>query len=117
TFAKGEMTMQFLPQVDPLNPKYEQCLRLHNCWAWFLALGIAIMAVGFLALGAAFIATFTTILVFGILLLAGGVVQFVNAFVARNWRGFFLHLVAGALQLVIGGMMIEYPLRAAAGLT
>ena len=43
------------------------------------------------------IATLTTVLVFGILLLAGGVVQIVNAFLARNWGGFFLHLLAGLL--------------------
>jgi uncharacterized membrane protein HdeD (DUF308 family) len=109
--------MQLLPRVDPLNPKYEQCMRLRKCWLWFVVLGIAIMVVGLLALGAAFIATYTTIVVFGILLLAGGVVQVVNAFMARDWRGFFLHLVAGALQLVIGGLMIEYPLRVAVGLT
>jgi uncharacterized membrane protein HdeD (DUF308 family) len=111
------MTMQLTPRVDPLNPHYEQCLRMHECWLWFVVLGIAIMATGFLAIGWACVATRATMYVFGILLLAGGVVQLVNAFLARQWRGFFLHLVVGVVQLVVGGLIIEYPERAADTLT
>ncbi len=102
---------------DPLNPKLEECLRLEKCWAWFLCLGIILIVVGIMAIGSAFIATFTTIIVFGSLLLAGGVVQIVNAFLARNWGGFLMHLLAGILHLIVGGLMIEHPLRAAEGLT
>jgi uncharacterized membrane protein HdeD (DUF308 family) len=103
--------------ADALNPRYEECLRLHKCWLWFLVLGIALMVVGVLALGAAVITTLTTVLVFGCLLLAGGVVQIVNAFLGRSWRGFFLHLLGGILHLVIGVLMIEHPVAAAEGLT
>jgi uncharacterized membrane protein HdeD (DUF308 family) len=114
-FAPGETTVE-LPS-NSLNLKTEECLRLHKCWAWFLVLGVVVMAVGAMAIGAAFIATLTTVLVFGILLLAGGVVQIVNAFLARSWRGFFVHLLVGAIHLIVGGLMLEYPLRVAAGLT
>jgi uncharacterized membrane protein HdeD (DUF308 family) len=104
-------------QRNPYNAKAEECLRLHHCWAWFLALGVAVMAIGALAIGAAFIATFTTIFVFGILLLAGGVVQLVNAFLARSWRGFFVQLLVAAIHLVVGTLMLEYPVQAAEALT
>jgi uncharacterized membrane protein HdeD (DUF308 family) len=43
--------------------------------------------VGALAVGATYVATLTTLIVFGSVLLAGGVVQTVNAFLARTWRG------------------------------
>jgi uncharacterized membrane protein HdeD (DUF308 family) len=102
---------------DQLNPHAEECLRLHDCWAWFLVLGIIVMVVGFAAVGASFIASLATVLVFGALLLVGGVVQVVNAFLARAWRAFFLHLMVGLLQIIVGGLMIEHPLRAAEGLT
>src|SRR5262245_26514474 len=69
--APGDPTVTSHPRADSLNPKVEQCLRLHKCWAWFLVLGILIMVVGALAIGAAFITTFATIFVFGVLLLAG----------------------------------------------
>jgi len=31
----------------------EECLRLEKCWAWFICLGIALMVVGLMAIGAA----------------------------------------------------------------
>ena len=104
-------------QRDALNPKAEEYLRLHRCWAWFLVLGAVVMVVGALAIGAAFIATFATILTFGILLLAGGVVQIVNAFLGRTWRGFFVHFLVGVIHLVVGGLMLEYPVEAVKTLT
>jgi uncharacterized membrane protein HdeD (DUF308 family) len=109
------MSLQARP--DSLNPKHEECLRLHHCWLWLLVLGIGLMVVGVLAIGAAVITTFTTILVFGCLLLAGGVVQIVNAFLGSSWRGFFLHLLVGILHLVVGALMIEHPKEAAEGVT
>jgi uncharacterized membrane protein HdeD (DUF308 family) len=70
-----------------------------------------------MAVGSAYIATLTTLLVIGSLLLAGGVVQIVNAFLAHTWRGFFLYLLGGLLHLVLGGLMIEHPERTAELLT
>jgi uncharacterized membrane protein HdeD (DUF308 family) len=109
--------MSLLTQPDPLNQRYEECLRLYRCWGWFLILGIALMVVGVMAVGAAFIATLTTIFVFGCILLAGGVVQIVNAFLARSWRGFFVHLLVGVLHLIVGVFMIEDTIGAAVALT
>src|SRR2546430_14603659 len=103
------------PQPNRFGLRVEEYLRLHRCWACFLVLGIVVMVVGVMAIGAAFIATFTTILAFGALLLAGGVVQIVNAFLGRGWRGFFVHLLVGVIHLIVGTLMLEYPLGAAAG--
>jgi uncharacterized membrane protein HdeD (DUF308 family) len=102
---------------EPPNPHYEECLRLHRCWAWFLILGILLMLVGMVAMGSTFIATLASVMVFGFLLLAGGTVQVVNAFLARTWRGFFVHLLAGTLQLIVGMLMLERPEEVATGLT
>jgi uncharacterized membrane protein HdeD (DUF308 family) len=66
----------------------ERYLRLRHFQVWFLALKFAIMAVGFLVISAAFIATFTTLLLFGRLLLAGGVVPIANVSLAHLWGGF-----------------------------
>ncbi len=106
--------MNLPDQTDKLNPRFEECLRLRRCWLWFLILGIALMVVGAMAIGAAFIAGLAFVLTLGILLLAGGVVQIVNAFLARSWKGFFLHLLAGILHLVVGMLIIERPGRALA---
>jgi uncharacterized membrane protein HdeD (DUF308 family) len=109
--------MNPIAQGEPLNAHFEECLRLHRCWAWFLILGILLMVVGLVAMGATFVATLASVMVFGYLLLAGGTVQIVNAFLARSWRGFFVHLLAGTLQLIVGMLMIERPLEVAEGLT
>src|SRR5947209_16016011 len=100
------------PQPNSFDPKVEECLRLHRCWAWFLALGAVVMAVGVMAIGAAFITTFTTIFVFGLLLLAGGVVQIVNALLGRSWRGFFVHLLVGVIHLIVGALMLDSTVQA-----
>jgi uncharacterized membrane protein HdeD (DUF308 family) len=105
-----------LPEPQ-INPRYEECLRLSKCWIWFVSLGIVLMVVGAVALSSALITTLASVLVFGILLMAGGVVQIVNAFLGRGWRAFFLHLLAGILQLVVGELLVEHPVVAAEGLT
>jgi uncharacterized membrane protein HdeD (DUF308 family) len=104
-------------QSEPLNPHYEECLRMHKCWVWFLCLGILLVVVGAVAISYAVLATLTTVLLFGYLLLAGGVVEVVNAFISGSWKGMFLHLLSGFLHVVLGMFMIERPERAAEILT
>ena len=57
--------------------------------------GVALMALGAAAIGSSFVATFATVMVFGILMLLGAIFQIVIALWGRSWRGFFLHLLAG----------------------
>jgi uncharacterized membrane protein HdeD (DUF308 family) len=104
-------------QADPIPTGLPRLARLRRLWLWFLILGIVLILLGVLAIGVPFVATLTTVLVFGILLLAGGVVQVVSAILARGWQGFFLHLLAGILHFIVGGLMIERPLLAAEALT
>jgi uncharacterized membrane protein HdeD (DUF308 family) len=103
--------------AESVNPRFLESMQLHGCWGWFLALGIAMILLGTAAIGAQFVATLTSIILFGSLLLAGGVVQIVNAVLARGWRAFFVYLLMGILHVVVGGMMIERPDRAAEVLT
>lgn len=90
---------------------------LRRSWVLFALMGGALVVLGALAVGAAFITTLTTVIVFGVLLLIAGGVEIVNSFWARAWRGFFLHMLAGVLYVIVGLLMIEHPLGTAAGLT
>jgi len=74
-----------LDDLHQINPRFEEYLRLRNVWIWFVVLGITLMAVGTVAMGAAVITTLTSAVVLGFLLVGGGVVQLVNAFLARTW--------------------------------
>jgi len=76
-----------------------------------MVLGIVLMIVGAIAIGSAVLASFLTVLILGYMMIGGAIVQVVNAFLVRNWRGFLLHLLAGVLQLVVGVIMIEHPGR------
>jgi uncharacterized membrane protein HdeD (DUF308 family) len=95
-----------------MNPNDEECRRLRDYWLWFLILGVAIMMVGLAAISAPFLFTLTSVYVFGIMLLVGGIVQIVNAFLARSWQAFFVHVLIGVLNFVVGALMIEHPLQA-----
>jgi uncharacterized membrane protein HdeD (DUF308 family) len=90
---------------------------LRRSWLLFALLGGALVVLGAMAVGASFIATLTTVIVFGSLLMVAGALEVVNSFWARAWRGFILHLLAGVLYVIVGLLMIEHPLDAAVGLT
>jgi uncharacterized membrane protein HdeD (DUF308 family) len=111
---------RLMQERESLNPRTEECLRMHRCWPWFLVLGLVLMFVGLLAISAPHltaITTLTTVFMCGVLLVCGGVVLIVNAFLARSWRGFFLQLLGGILHIVVGLLMIEHPAVMAAGIT
>jgi uncharacterized membrane protein HdeD (DUF308 family) len=86
-------------------------------WGWFVALGIAQVALGTIAVGAACVMTVLSILLLGWLLLIGGVFSAVSAFWEKAWRGFFIDLVMGVLYFVAGLMMVRSPLESAVTLT
>jgi uncharacterized membrane protein HdeD (DUF308 family) len=90
---------------------------LRGEWPWFLILGILLIVIGIIAIGAPFAAGLTTAVIFGVLLLAGGVVQFVGSFWARDWSGFFVTLISGVLYVVVGLLSVRHPANALAALT
>src|SRR5262245_48919765 len=86
-------------------------------WGWFLVLGIALVVLGTMALGAPLVMTLATVMWFGVMLVAGGVIEIVSAIRSMRWGGFFLHLAAGILFGMIGLMMIGHPVNASESLT
>jgi uncharacterized membrane protein HdeD (DUF308 family) len=90
---------------------------LREIWPFLVGMGVALMILGMVAIGSSFIATMATVVVFGILLLLGALFQVVTALWGRSWRGFFLHLLAGVLYLVVGVFMIEHPVETALSIT
>lgn len=84
---------------------------------FLMVMGVALIILGTLAMGSSFIATLATVMVFGLMLLLGAIFQVVTAFWARQWRGFFLHMIAGVLYLIASVFLIQNPLGAALGLT
>jgi uncharacterized membrane protein HdeD (DUF308 family) len=90
---------------------------VRHSWAWFLFLGLLLIAAGILCIVADVTATFVTVFAFGWLLLFTGIIALVNAFRVHRWSGFFLHLLSALLRGFTGYLLIRYPLAGAVGLT
>lgn len=105
------------PHLPPQTLLQQELQHLRESWLLLLILGISLIIVGALAVISSFVATLATVAVFGTLLFLGGVLQLVNAVTCRNWRGFFVYLLAGILYAIVGMIMMNHPVAAAAGLT
>jgi len=86
-------------------------------WGWFLALGLGLIVLGLIALGAIWLSTLVTVLLFGWLLILAGAFEIWAAFGAQHGRGVFLHLLAGVLHLVVGILLVTRPAASAVTLT
>jgi uncharacterized membrane protein HdeD (DUF308 family) len=90
---------------------------LRGEWLWFLILGIGLIVVGMIAIGAPLVASLATAITFGVLLLVGGIGQFIGAFWARDWSGFFLALLVSVLYIVLGLLFMRDPGNALMAMT
>jgi uncharacterized membrane protein HdeD (DUF308 family) len=90
---------------------------LRGRWGWFVALGVGLIVLGTIALGAAALVTLASVLFFGCLLLVGGVIEAGHAFWVRHWSGLVWHLFAGLLKVVVGVLLIANPGVGALSLT
>jgi uncharacterized membrane protein HdeD (DUF308 family) len=109
--------MSQVPPTEPANvlSAEKECLRKSGFW--LLILGALLIVVGLVAISASFIATLATVVMLGTLLMIGGGVEIVDAFLGRGWRGFWMHLLAGILYLVLGFLLVQHPIEAAAVFT
>lgn len=91
--------------------------QIRKRWAWFLGLGILLVVLGTVALGASVFATLATMVFIGWLMALGGAMQTLHAFTCRDWGGFFIDLLAGLLYVVVGFMIVANPAATAVTLT
>jgi uncharacterized membrane protein HdeD (DUF308 family) len=92
---------------------------LRRSWVWFLLLGILMVALGSFAIGWACLTTITiaAMWIFGILLIAGGIGEFLHAFSVDRWSGTLLHIAIGVLYVVVGFVVVQRPAQNAVLLT
>ena len=80
-------------------------------WGWFVALGIAQLALGIIAWFDVIAFTIAGVIFIGALLLVAGVFQIVHAFMDREWGGFALHLLVGILYVIGGFLLMDEPVQ------
>jgi uncharacterized membrane protein HdeD (DUF308 family) len=76
-------------------------------------LGVAVMVLGFVALGAIGFATVASAGILGRFLVLAGIMQTMHAFRVRRRGGFTRHLLAGALSLIAGVLLVANPAASA----
>lgn len=90
---------------------------LKRNWGWLLALGIVCIILGTIGFYMTFALTLASVQVFGILILAGGVLQLLDAFTCKGWKGVLWHVLIAFLYLGAGAVMLYDPLLASKVLT
>jgi uncharacterized membrane protein HdeD (DUF308 family) len=86
-------------------------------WGWFVALGIAMIALGVIAWLDVVTVTIASTLFVGASLLIGGAFQIIHAFMTKEWRGFVMSLFCGILYLGGGLVIMNEPVQGALVLT
>jgi len=83
---------------------------LRRSWGWHLAMGIALILLGIIAVIDSVAVTVISMMFFGWLLLFGGIIEGMQAFRHRRGGHFFLHLLNAAFAIVVGLMLLRNPL-------
>jgi uncharacterized membrane protein HdeD (DUF308 family) len=99
-----------------MNNKELLLQEISNKWGWFLGIGILMIILGSIGLGATFAVTLTTVTFFGILIFIGGIGQLIDAF---KHKGLSLagKLLIALLYVAVGYVMFANPLLASSALT
>src|SRR5262245_5068451 len=111
------MSSTGLPETPLRKVIRHELQAIRGKWIWLVVLGIALIVLGTLLLGAPVIATLATVTTLGVLILLGGVMEAVGAFWCREWSGFFLALLSGILGVVVGLMLLANPIEGGITLT
>jgi uncharacterized membrane protein HdeD (DUF308 family) len=105
--------MSTSPSPDPTDLPAKELETLRKYSLLMLVVGIGLIIVGMAAISSSFIATLATVIFIGSFLLVGGIMEVLNAFWAHGWRGFWIHLLAGIVYLVLGLFMVRRPEKGA----
>ncbi|MES5818066.1 HdeD family acid-resistance protein [Streptomyces sp. RG80] len=95
----------------------DETAKLSRGFGWLAALGVILVLAGLVGLIYTGVATLTSMLLFGWLLLIGGVVGLLHAIQARDSNFFWLGVVVAALNIAAGVVVIRRPEAAAEALT
>ncbi|HVN70178.1 MAG TPA: DUF308 domain-containing protein [Candidatus Binatia bacterium] len=81
----------------------------HKTWGWYLALGILLILVGVYAIMNDVAASVVSVVVLGVLLIVAGIAQLFGTFMVRGAGHVILLLLVGALDVIVGWMLIQHP--------
>lgn len=100
-----------------LTNRFGDIKEIRDRWGWFLALGILLVILGCSVITSTYYATVFSIVLLGLFLIGGGIVQILQAFLASKWSGLFLSLMLGLLYIILGFFCVTQPTLTAINLT
>lgn len=86
-------------------------------WGWFLALGVLLLILGFLALANLLVATVASVFYIGMMMLVGGIAYLVHAFQVKGWDHILFWAASGILYTIAGLLAFWNPALTAAIVT
>lgn len=90
---------------------------LQKNWGWLLFLGILFLVLGIIGLGRLFALTLAGAFFFGVLIIIGGIAQFVEALKCKGWKSVAFHVLIAVLYIIGGAFVIRDPIAASVILT
>jgi uncharacterized membrane protein HdeD (DUF308 family) len=90
---------------------------LHQHWKLYLAEGVVLLILGFIAIVIPPLATLAVTILLGWLFLLSGVMGLVTTFWMRQAPGFWWSLISAALGVLVGGSLLAMPASGAVSLT
>lgn len=93
-----------------------RALGTRDSWSWFIGLGIGFLVLGALAIFVPLVASVLTTMLFGWLLVIGGILTAVHAVQNRRWAHSGWALVSAAIEIA-AGLLVAFPLAGTATLT
>lgn len=84
---------------------------------WLLGLGILFVLLGCIGLGMVVGLTLISVLFLGIILMIAGLLQIIDVFTCKHWRGALWHALVGILYIIAGGIIIYDPILASEAIT
>src|SRR5579863_8092389 len=101
--------------IEGFQGEVTAAIRAH--WRFFLAEGIILIILGLAAIVVPLVATLAFTIFFGWLLLISGVVGLISTFKMHPAPGFWWSLVSAILAIVVGVLLLGWPVRGALSLT
>lgn len=90
---------------------------LHAHWKLFLIEGIVLLVLGAAAIVVPPLASIAVAIFLGWIFLIGGIVGLIATFTGRHAPGFWWSLISGLIAIVVGGVLIFWPVGGAVSLT
>jgi len=90
---------------------------LSSKWGWAVALGIALIICGVVALLSLVVATAVAVIWIGVMMITAGVVEIAHGYKMKGWGRSVLWMITGALYIIGGFFAVVDPLPASIVLT